>query len=393
MARHLLLVSLAASIGTAIELLSPQSGDHFCIPKFTNSTAVIFEFRVASGAAVSHVACVRLTTTVGKQATSTHCTESGFLSLGVLFVPNITHRFRADPFLRTSPGEPQSPGLTPVTFHVDTTNGCRAAGIESASPIRPATPYIDLIKRSTTNFLYAGSGSLEQWEGELNGGHTSNIMAAVDLLDMCARDVVEKAVPGAFAEVGVFRGGQLILLAAIAKEEGARRRVYGFDTFSGIPISKDGSREGDLVNEWSNRYVAPLDFVSGVIQRYGFTSEIQLVVGDIANVTTKQFQNDLSLIHIDVDSYTSTRHSLEKLYPHLSVGGYVILEDWHIPSARRAVHDYRRENGIVEQMNYVLDPGDTFMAARRNIAGGKNAYWVKTRHIGIVLKADSNYMH
>ena len=56
----------------------------------------------------------------------------------------------------------------------------------------------------------------------------------------------------------------------------------------------------------------------------------------------------LSLIRLDGDMYESTMDALRHLYPRLSPGGYCIIDDYFLENCRKAVHDYREKNGIVE---------------------------------------------
>jgi len=52
--------------------------------------------------------------------------------------------------------------------------------------------------------------------------------------------------------------------------------------------------------------------------------------------------------------YGSTMDALIHLYPKLSVGGYVILDDYGaLTSSRRAVHEYRRKHGITEEIHEI----------------------------------------
>merc|ERR1711924_100206 len=48
----------------------------------------------------------------------------------------------------------------------------------------------------------------------------------------------------------------------------------------------------------------------------------------------------LSLVHLDADSYESYYDALDALYPSLSPGAVVII-DWHLDGARRAVLEHR----------------------------------------------------
>ena len=59
----------------------------------------------------------------------------------------------------------------------------------------------------------------------------------------------------------------------------------------------------------------------------------------------------LAVLRINSDLYESTIIALKALYPKLSRGGFVIVDDYGaVPACREAVGDYRREHGIVESM-------------------------------------------
>jgi O-methyltransferase len=60
------------------------------------------------------------------------------------------------------------------------------------------------------------------------------------------------------------------------------------------------------------------------------------------------------VLRMDGDMYQSTMEALEALYPKLSVGGYVIVDDYGaIEQCRHAVHDYRDAHGITDEMTTV----------------------------------------
>lgn len=54
----------------------------------------------------------------------------------------------------------------------------------------------------------------------------------------------------------------------------------------------------------------------------------------------------LALLRVDSDIFSSIYETLERLYPLLSVGGYVVFDDWKIPQARAAAVVYRIKYGI-----------------------------------------------
>jgi hypothetical protein len=56
--------------------------------------------------------------------------------------------------------------------------------------------------------------------------------------------------------------------------------------------------------------------------------------------------------------YESTMEALEALYPKLSTGGYLIVDDYgELSACRQAVEDYRRRNDIEQPIEWIDDSG------------------------------------
>lgn len=62
---------------------------------------------------------------------------------------------------------------------------------------------------------------------------------------------------------------------------------------------------------------------------------------------------ELALMRLDGDMYESTMDALRFLYPRLSIGGYVIVDDLEIAACSRAVAEYREEAGIADELQMV----------------------------------------
>lgn len=59
----------------------------------------------------------------------------------------------------------------------------------------------------------------------------------------------------------------------------------------------------------------------------------------------------LSIARLDGDMYESTWDALTYLYPKLSIGGYLIIDDWNaVKGCKKAVEDYRLKNNINENI-------------------------------------------
>ncbi len=63
------------------------------------------------------------------------------------------------------------------------------------------------------------------------------------------------------------------------------------------------------------------------------------------------------MLRLDGDLYESTMDVLSNLYPQLSPGGWLIIDDFSIPACEQAVHDYRAANGITEPIEVIDGDG------------------------------------
>ena len=167
----------------------------------------------------------------------------------------------------------------------------------------------------------------------------------------CAVGAIEAGVPGDFIETGVWRGGVTILmrgvLAAMADSE---RRVWVADSFEGLPVPDVERHPADAGLDWSgvDTLKVDVDSVRANFARYDLLDDqVRFLVGWFADTLPAAPIERLAVLRLDGDLYGSTRDALDALYPKVSPGGYVIVDDyggWE--SCRRAVDDYREEHGI-----------------------------------------------
>ena len=103
--------------------------------------------------------------------------------------------------------------------------------------------------------------------------------------------------------------------------------------------------EGEEASDWCR---AGIDEVRGVMESSGFPLErIHYVVGMVERTIPEKAPEEIALLRLDTDWYESTKHELIHLWPRLSVGGVLILDDygsWR--GAREAVDEYLEEHRI-----------------------------------------------
>jgi len=70
----------------------------------------------------------------------------------------------------------------------------------------------------------------------------------------------------------------------------------------------------------------------------------QFIEGDVLTTIPDHAPESIAILRLDTNSYASTFHELTHLYPLLSKGGVLLLDDWKIPEFRSAVIDYFQGN-------------------------------------------------
>jgi O-methyltransferase len=254
--------------------------------------------------------------------------------------------------------------------------GWQAARAPQATGPRPEAEalrhaYLELLKLCLCDLCGTSTASVGKWEDgsvtsrELRGeerrlraagmdwplqGLTMVGLNRLDDLQACVESVVRDDVEGDLIEAGAWRGGASILMRATLDSLGADdRTVHVADSFQGFPVADD---QGHL--NVSDFLAVPLEEVQANFARFGLERGVAFVPGFFEETLAELAGERWSLIRLDGDTYEATWHTLASLYPGLSTGGYVVVDDYRaMPECGRAVEDFRREHGIAEPLEEV----------------------------------------
>ncbi len=177
-------------------------------------------------------------------------------------------------------------------------------------------------------------------------------------VEFCVRDVLRRDIPGDLMETGVWRGGVCIFMRAILKALGDRSRIVWLaDSFRGLP-PPDGRFVQDKQSKWhvyEDELGVALEDVKANFERYGLLDQqVQFLPGWFKDTLPNAPIQQLAVLRLDGDMYASTMDALTSLYPKLSIGGYVIVDDYGaLDSCSQAVSDFRAQHGIVEKIQKV----------------------------------------
>ena len=173
----------------------------------------------------------------------------------------------------------------------------------------------------------------------------------------CLVDVLERQVPGHVIETGVWRGGTTILMRGILRAHGSSdRKVFVADSFEGLPPPNAARYPADAGLDLHEHPVlaVSLEDVRAAFERYDLLDEqVVFVKGWFKDTLPGLTDENFSVIRLDGDLYESTMDALSNLYPRLSLGGWLIVDDFQIPACVQAVTDYRERHGITEELQRV----------------------------------------
>lgn len=169
--------------------------------------------------------------------------------------------------------------------------------------------------------------------------------------------LIKNNISGCFVECGVGAGAQIAAMQLAIYEMKVPTTIWGFDSFQGIPMAGPNDTEQPGIGKIEHnvnlsereRLVS-----SGITVHSKENVENNLAKLDISPVgirlvegwfqdTLPRFSTligDISFLRLDGDLYESTICCLKSLYHLVVEGGVVIIDDYGLIGARKAVEDY-----------------------------------------------------
>ena len=170
-------------------------------------------------------------------------------------------------------------------------------------------------------------------------------------------EIEKSEISGVFIEAGCALGGSSILIASLKNRE---RRFLIYDVFGMIPtpsekdstevhnrfkIIREGLSEGIGGEKYYGYIENLLEVVKSNFESFGINPEeqsVSFIKGLIQE--TMQIDEPVAFAHIDVDWYEAVMFCLNTIFPKLSVGGSIIIDDYYDwDGCRKATDEYFSE--------------------------------------------------
>ena len=170
-------------------------------------------------------------------------------------------------------------------------------------------------------------------DSDLDPRDLSNDYVRLATLELLCRRL--ENVPGAAAELGVYRG----FFARCINQLLPNRNLYLFDSFEGFGENACASESFQAAhrNTAIHKVLAIMPHPKMITVKPGFFPE-----------SLEGMEDKFCLVSLDVDFYQTTLEGLRYFWPRLERGGYLMLHDWgsqSLPGVRQALEDFEREMG------------------------------------------------
>lgn len=184
-----------------------------------------------------------------------------------------------------------------------------------------------------------------------------------------ARHVCENNIQGNFVECGVAAGGSSALLAWVIKKYSVHpRRLFSFDSFSGMPKpTADDSHQGvdaESTGWGTGTCAATEESVREICVKLGVDDVLTTVKGYFEDTLPqmRDWVGMVALLHMDGDWYESTRAILNNLYDRLTNGALIQVDDYgYWDGCRKAIHEFTAQRSLQIDINRIDDTGVWFI--------------------------------
>ncbi|MGI3186276.1 TylF/MycF/NovP-related O-methyltransferase [Nioella aestuarii] len=193
-------------------------------------------------------------------------------------------------------------------------------------------------------------------------GYTMVGHKRLDNIEFCLETVLADGIEGDVIETGVWRGGAMMFAKALLDLRGATdRSVWCADSFEGLP--KQYGRDLEIADDpelsGSSTLAVTQQAVEANFRRFDLLDDrVKFLKGWFSDTLPTAPVEKIAIARLDGDLYESTMDALVNLYPKVSPGGFVIIDDYGSwKGCRAAVDEYRDEHGIDAPIERIDDHG------------------------------------
>ena len=175
-----------------------------------------------------------------------------------------------------------------------------------------------------------------------------------------------KEVPGEIVECGVFKGASFLRFAMFREIFGNpfSKKIIGFDTFGKFPETnfQDDKKARNKFIDSAGEDSISKDQLFQILNQKNLNRHLNLIEGDITKTVPDYVKTNpelkISLLNLDTDIYEPAVSILENLYPRITKGGILMLDDYGThPGETKAVDEYFQNKNIeIKKFPFAMTP-------------------------------------
>jgi O-methyltransferase len=170
--------------------------------------------------------------------------------------------------------------------------------------------------------------------------HTFLPPVRLKALEQHVSSIERERVHGVVVECGVAAGGSAAVLGMALDRRASDRLLYLFDTFEGLPAPSASDPDYENAVKWTGQCRGTLEDVQALFASLRMrTDRLRFVQGLFQETLPTTPIGPIALAHLDGDWYESTLTCLAAVWPKLSVGGILQLDDYGTWQGCRAATD------------------------------------------------------
>ena len=127
---------------------------------------------------------------------------------------------------------------------------------------------------------------------------------------------------GDFVECGTGKGVCMsALLESLPNWNNSGKKIWLFDTFSPLMINEEGERIDRINKGYASSY-------SDTVKNFSDFSNVNVIEGLLPETLTKLTSNEIAFLHLDLNHAEPEVATLKELWPRITDGGIIILDDY-----------------------------------------------------------------
>jgi len=160
------------------------------------------------------------------------------------------------------------------------------------------------------------------------------------------RNVLERQVEGDVVELGCYKGATSVELQKLITKLAPTKRQYLYDSFAGLPpkSQQDNSPAGEQFRG------GELPASKAEVIRKFRQANLPLPVVKkswFSELTSEDIPRRICFAFLDGDFYGSIKDSLKLIWPYLSMGATIVVDDYQneaLPGAQKAVDEWLKSH-------------------------------------------------